>query len=103
VNVADQTEPANLRFLRILVTVLTATMIVGLAIIVGVFVTKFSDLGDSRAVLPDEIAVPVGETARAFTRGGDWLAVVTVDDKGRERIRILDMDGSPRQVIEIAP
>ena len=40
--------------------------------------------------LPAEISLPAGERARAVTLGSDWLAVVTVDGEGRERIRVLD-------------
>ena len=39
-----------------------------------------------------------------MTFGSDWLAVVTVDGAGRERIRVLDRaTGAERATIEIAP
>ena len=54
--------------------------------------------------LPDEIRLPAGERARAVTFGSDWLAVVTVDGEGRERIRVLDRaTGAERGLTEIAP
>ena len=54
--------------------------------------------------LPAEIALPAGESARAVTLGDGWLAVVTVDAAGRERIRVLDRaTGAERAVTEIAP
>ena len=54
--------------------------------------------------LPPEIALPAGESARAVTLGDGWLAVVTVDAAGRERIRVLDRaTGAERAVTEIAP
>ena len=71
-------EPANLRFLRRLVTVLTAVMICGLLVIIGLFVTR---LGSTPQVAPEEIVLPEGATARAFTTGSDWYAVVTTADE----------------------
>lgn len=76
----EPVEPANLRFLRRLVTVLTAVMICGLLVIIGLFVTR---LGTATAplALPDAIALPEGVKAQAFTQGVDWYAVVTTDDQ----------------------
>ena len=54
----EDRDPLNLRVLRILVTVLTVTMIVGLI----------------------TVTLPEGETARAVTFGPDWYAVVTAND-----------------------
>ncbi len=54
----DPIEPANLRFLRRLVTVLTATMIGGLLVIIALIVIRFSDRAPD---LPDSIA-PLGKT-----------------------------------------
>ena len=73
-----QAEPANLRFLRRLVTTLTAVMICGLLIIIGLFVMRFTAAGPS---LPDSIALPDGVTATAFTVGPGWYAVVTGDSR----------------------
>jgi len=69
-------EPANIRFLRRLVTVLTAVMILGLLVIIGLFVTR---LGGATAplALPDTITLPDGTRATAFTQAPDWYAVVT--------------------------
>jgi hypothetical protein len=90
-------EPANLRFLRRLVTTLTAVMICGLVIIVGLFVMRFST---SATPLPDQITLPDGSTAQSFTRGRGWYAVVTTDDQ----ILIFDQDsGQLRQTIQINP
>ncbi len=92
-----QIEPANLRFLRRLVTVLTAVMICGLLVIIGLFVTR---LGTATAplALPDTITLPDGTTAQAFTQGRDWYAVVTQTDD----ILIYDrMTGTLRQSIQI--
>lgn len=72
-------EPANLRFLRRLVTVLTATMILGLLAIFVVLVMRFSS--ETPVPLPDTITLPNGATASTFTHGPDWYAVVTTDNQ----------------------
>lgn len=81
-------EAKNLRFLRILVTALTTTMIVGLLAIVSLLVIRFGT-GTDTLPLPDSIALPAGTKASAVTRGPDWLAVVTTDG----RILIYSTDG----------
>ncbi|MGE4612609.1 MAG: DUF6476 family protein [Paracoccaceae bacterium] len=96
-------EPTNLRFLRRLVTVLTATMILGLLTIVVLFVIKFMGPVTARLTLPDEITLPAGETAQAITQGTSWIGVVTLNADGIERIHILNLDGTPRQVVNITP
>ena len=68
----------GLRLLRWLVTGLTATMIVGLLAIVAMLVII---VNRDSVSLPDQIALPVGKTARAFTQGPDWYAIVTADDR----------------------
>jgi hypothetical protein len=92
-------EPANLRFLRRLVTTLTAVMIVGLLVIVALLVIRFSsDRAPAAAPLPDGITLPDGNTAAAVTYGSDWYAVVTTDD----RILIFDRaTGALRQTVMI--
>ena len=88
-------EPANLRFLRRLVTVLTATMIGGLLLIIALIVIRFNE---SPPDLPDRIVLPDGSEATAFTQGGAWFAVVTTDD----RILIYDrVTGQLRKTISI--
>jgi hypothetical protein len=71
-------EPANLKFLRLLVTILTGTMIAGLLVIIGLFVIRFSDRGPA---MPDAITLPDGTKATAFTQGDSWYAVVTKDNQ----------------------
>lgn len=88
-------EPANLRLLRRLVTTLMVVMILGLLTIVGLFVMRFA--APPAPALPDRITLPDGTTARAFTRGDDWFAIVTSDD----RILIYNQDGTLRQEIAI--
>lgn len=90
-------EPANLKFLRLLVTVLTGTMIVGLCIIITLIVIRYRD---QSAPLPETITLPDGMTATAYTQGRDWYAVVTDGDA----ILIFDRaTGALRQTITITP
>ncbi len=72
-------EPANLRFLRRLVTALTLTMIFGLVAIFTVLVMRFST--DTTIDLPASITLPAGKTATTFTQGPNWLAIVTSDNE----------------------
>ncbi|WP_299678962.1 DUF6476 family protein [uncultured Roseobacter sp.] len=88
-------EPANLRFLRRLVTVLTATMIGGVILIIALIVMRFNAPPPD---LPDSIAVPGGAAAISFTQGPDWYAVTT----DANQILIFDrVTGQLRQTIEI--
>jgi len=72
-------DPATVKYLRLLVTILTGTMVVGFIVIVVLFVIRFSDAFGPK--LPDTITLPDGTEATAFTQGGDWYAVVTDDDR----------------------
>lgn len=88
-------EIASLRFLRRLVTGLTAVMIAGMVILIALFVTRFPS---NDTALPDAITLPDGTTATAFTVGSGWYAVVTGDD----RILIYDRNtGDLRQTVRI--
>ena len=78
-------------------TVLTAVMICGLLVIIGLFVTR---LGTATAPLPlpDTITLPEGVKAQAFTQGIDWYGVVTTDDQ----ILIYDrITGKLRQTVVV--
>lgn len=101
----DIPEPPRLRRLRQLVTVLTATLIVGVITITALLVIRLSALAPpAPPMLPPEISLPPGESARAITLGVGWIAVVTVDAAGTERVRILDAaTGAERGLAEIAP
>ncbi len=84
------------RYLRLLVTILTATMVIGFIVIVALFVTKFSDAFGPK--LPDVITLPDGSEPLAFTQGSDWYAIVTEDD----RVLIYDREtGVLRQTLQI--
>ena len=89
-------DPAMVRYLRVLVTALSATMIIGFIVIVALFVTRFARGAD--VTLPKAIALPGGAAPAAFTQGPDWYAVVTADD----RILIYDRaTGKLRQTVRI--
>ncbi|MEL6433548.1 MAG: DUF6476 family protein [Pseudomonadota bacterium] len=89
-------DPGTVKYLRWLVTILTATMVLGFIVIVVLFVIRFSDAFGPE--LPDEIVLPDGSTPVAFTQGGDWYAVVTKDDQ----ILIFDRESQElRQIIQV--
>ncbi|MEM7598385.1 MAG: DUF6476 family protein [Pseudomonadota bacterium] len=96
---SPQTSPVDagtVKYLRWLVTILTATMVLGFIVIVVLFVIRFSDAFGPE--LPDTITLPDGSTPLAFTQGGDWYAVVTQEDQ----ILIYDREsGALRQTIDI--
>lgn len=90
-------EPPQLRFLRLLVTVLTGVMIAGIVLILALIWHRYSN---ARAPLPEVITLPAGQTATAYTQGSDWYAVVTEGDV----ILIFDRaSGKLRQEIQIQP
>lgn len=71
-------------------------MIVGFVILIATLVIK---LGATPPVMPNEIALPQGVTATAFTQGADWYAVVT----DQNEILIFDRTtGSLRQTVAVA-
>ncbi|MCX8227049.1 MAG: DUF6476 family protein [Sulfitobacter sp.] len=91
----DPSEPPNIKFLRRLVTVLTATMICGLLVVIGLLVIRFSSKAPD---LPDVIVLPSGEKATAFTQGPDWYAIVTNENQ----ILIFDRtSGALRQTVDL--
>ena len=69
--------PKNLRFLQRLVTMLTASMIVGILVIVALLVIKIrsEDLN-----FPDNLVLPDGTKPVSFTRTKNWYSVVTEDN-----------------------
>jgi len=89
-------DPGLVKHLRRLVTVLTATMIIGFIVIVALFVTRFS--GGGGPDLPTSLRLPDGAAPMAFTQGSDWIAVVTEEDE----ILIYDrLSGKLRQRVTI--
>ena len=88
-----ESAPASIRFLMRLVTVLTATMILGVLSIVALLVIR---LGQNAPVMPETVTLPDGAKAVAVTQGQGWYAVVTDDD----RILIFDrLTGKLRQTV----
>ena len=86
-----------MRFLRRLVSVLTAVMIVGLVVMIGLFVIRFWG-GPAQIALPDTISLPNGQSATAFTQGTDWYAVVT----DQNQILIFDrISGQLKQTVQV--
>ncbi|WP_116131621.1 DUF6476 family protein [Tropicimonas sp. IMCC34043] len=80
-------DARTLAFLRGLVLVLTATMIIGIGVLVVLFATRFPGVKSrpavsaQRIVLPDTLELPAGATVTAFTQGDGWWAVVTNGDE----------------------
>ena len=90
-------EPANLRFLRLLVTGMTVVMVVGLLALVVLLVMRFRDDGP---ILPENLALEDGVAAQAVTMGDGWVAIVTEDN----RILIHDrITGALRQEVVLSP
>ena len=70
----------TVRYLKRLVTALTLTTIVGLVVLVGVVVMRFSQTTPQQTApvaLPDQITLPDGVSADAVTFGADWIAIVS--------------------------
>lgn len=84
--------------------VLTSTMIVGIAVLVVLFATRFPGKTPAPATefsLPDTLELPADATVQAITRGQDWWAVVVTDASGAQEILILDADGGLRQTVAL--
>lgn len=95
-NEDEGTLPPELNFLRRLVTVLTATMILGVLVIIVLLVIRL--WGDTAFRLPEQIVLPEGATISAFTKGDGWYAVVT----GDQQILIYDAkSGELRQSVHV--
>ncbi len=63
-------------------------MIIGFIVLIAFLVTRFPDTAGP--ALPDQISLPAGVRAVAFTQAENWFAVVTDTD----RILIFDRTGS---------
>lgn len=92
--------PPDLKFLKVLVTTLTGTMIVGLVVVIGLLVIRLPAMKPQLMPLPEVIVLPDGAVAQAFTQGQGWYAVVTEADQ----VLIYDRStGKLRQTVQIAP
>ena len=83
---ASPPEPANLRFLRRLVTTLTATMILGL---IAIFALLVIQLQTTSPMFPEISALPAEAKVISISRTSDELVVI---DQARN-IYILSLDG----------
>ena len=92
------TEPEHkvphLDYLRRLVTLLSATMIGGMIILIILFVIRFQQ---DKLSVPLEITLPSGVTPIAFTQTRDWYAVVTQENT----ILLFTPKGKLFQTVEI--
>ena len=100
----DPDLAGTLRFLKILVAALAATMILGLIAIVALLVIRLpatTAVGPAPLpALPPAVRLPAGATASAVTFGKGWVAVVT----GAGAILIYDSaTGALRQTVTPAP
>jgi len=94
---ANPPEPANLQFLRRLVTTLTATMILGLIAIFAVLVIR---LQTTSPMFPEISALPAGTEVISISRTRDELVVI---DQARN-IYIVSLDGKTiMQKFELQP
>ena len=84
---ANPPESANLRFLRWLVTTLTATMILGLIAIFTVLVIR---LQTTNAMFPEITALPANTEVLSVSRTPSELVII---DQSR-RIYVLSLDGT---------
>jgi len=73
---SDPAPLPEIRFLKILVTALTATMIVGLVTIVGLLVIRLPGAAPLPQ-LPEAITLPEGAEVQAVTFARDYTVVVT--------------------------
>lgn len=89
-------EPANLRFLRRLVTVLTGVMILGLLTLIVLFVMRFSALPAPLA-LPENLQLPDGLRAEAVTYTPRRILVVVEG----ERLLVFSREGQLQQEIPL--
>ena len=56
-------------------TVLTATMILGVLVIIALLVMRLQQ--PAPLALPETLQLPDGTVATAFTQADDWIAIVT--------------------------
>jgi hypothetical protein len=95
-------EPPRLRALRLMVTVLTATLILGVVAIAAALVIRVTRADPPPAPMPapaafdparltaESLALPEGEDIVALGAAGDALMIVTRDASGAEWLRLFD-------------
>ncbi|RPE71979.1 hypothetical protein EDD53_1114 [Pacificibacter maritimus] len=90
---------AGLTLMRRLVTSLLVVMILGFLLLIGLLVTRFPTLNAPVSYdFPENITLPAGISAQNFTRGPDWVGIVT----DKNAFLIFDATtGELRQTVEI--
>ncbi len=79
---APQDLPPHLRYLKTLVTVLAATMILGLITVIGLLVIRLGpQSANPLAKLPAEIALPAGAKPSAVSYMSDRILVLTAQNQ----------------------
>ena len=97
-------EPASLRALRRLVTVLMVVMIFGVLTVTGLMAYRLT--APPPPLFPESVAVPAGERVIGLSRGTGFLAIVTEDGAGQARVHIARPEGTEilqTLVIEASP
>lgn len=90
-------EPASLRRLRLLVTVLTVVLIAGIVIIVAVIVIRLGGVADGpRAIDAEQIALPAGATIVSTGQGAGTVLFVLKAPDGVERLHVFDAETGER-------
>lgn len=93
-------EMRNLAFLRRLVSVLTATMILGVLAITTLLFLRLNQAQPAAMPLPEALTLPGGTRALAVTYTRERILVITEEDE----LLIFDAQGEElRQRITLAP
>ncbi|MGH1354303.1 MAG: DUF6476 family protein [Thalassovita sp.] len=77
----DTPQPLDaglLKFLKVLVTILTVTMIAGVVAIVTLIVIRYNQTPPD---FPEVLTLPPGTTPEAYTQTARWYAIVTEDNR----------------------
>jgi hypothetical protein len=89
----EMPEPANLRFLRRMVTLLMVTMIVGIMVVAGALVMRIA--GEGGGTTMTEIPVEAGYSVVSADHGaGDRLILVLEDEIGVQVVRVYRTKGA---------
>lgn len=95
----DPAPLPELRFLKILVTALAVTMILGLITIVGLLVIRLRPGAAALPALPPAIVLPEGARAAALSFAPGRIVVLTTDD----RVLVYSPEGALLGQTSLAP
>lgn len=90
----DLPEPPQVRRLRLLVTALTAVMIIGMVTVSATLVMRIGGLrGEQAPAVPaaDHLTLPEGAQIQAIGQGRAGILIVTREG-GQEMLRVFDPD-----------